>query len=239
MKRLHLLLCLLVLAVVAAVFSAHLRTCFMPWVRQYTLEERLRQIGGPARARLKPHFVQAHVTYPPAQAVLLGLKQAKELQVYALVGSNYQYVCTYPILAASGLPGPKLREGDRQVPEGLYTINELNPNSVLHVGLHLSYPNDFDRQQAALEGRTNLGEDIMIHGGAVSIGCLAMGTQASEDLFVLAADTGLTNLTVVLAPVDFRKGETVPKAVTLPKWSEQLYETVRQKMKELPLPPAP
>ena len=54
----------------------------------------------------------------------------------------------------------------------------------------------------------------MIHGNAVSIGCLAMGNSGAEDLFVLAADTGLKNITVVLSPFDFRRKH---QAVALPK----------------------
>ena len=68
----------------------------------------------------------------------------------------------YPIRAASGALGPKLREGDRQVPEGVYDIESLNPNSRFHVALRVGYPNAFDRQMAGREGRTALGGDIMI-----------------------------------------------------------------------------
>jgi murein L,D-transpeptidase YafK len=71
---------------------------------------------------------------------------------------------------ASGKAGPKLREGDGQVPEGIYRIDGLNPNSSYHLSLKLNYPNDFDLEQARTEGRTELGGDIFIHGKAVSIG---------------------------------------------------------------------
>ena len=78
--------------------------------------------------------------------------------------------------------GPKLREGDRQVPEGVYTIANMNPNSISHLSLALSYPNDFDRARAAEDGRADntLGGSIMIHGGSGSIGCMAVGDEAAE-----------------------------------------------------------
>jgi murein L,D-transpeptidase YafK len=130
-----------------------------------------------------------------------------------------------------------LREGDRQVPEGIYPIESLNPNSSYHLSLRVGYPNAFDRAQAANEGRKNLGGDIMIHGKSVSIGCLAMGDEAAEDLFVLAADTGLQNIKVVLSPMDFRTGAAVPKTAKLPDWTEGLYNQIRSEMAALPIRP--
>ena len=58
-------------------------------------------------------------------------------------------ICVYPVLGASGVLGPKLKEGDRQVPEGVYRVPELNPNSDFHLSLRLDYPNEFDRAQGA------------------------------------------------------------------------------------------
>ena len=76
-----------------------------------------------------------------------------------------------PVLGMSGKLGPKLGEGDRQVPEGIHRVESLNPNSLYHLALRVGYPNEEDRKHAAQEGRTNLGSDIMIHGKNSSIGC--------------------------------------------------------------------
>src|SRR5438094_7344225 len=81
----------------------------------------------------------------------------------------------------------------------------LNPNSVAHLSLALDYPNDYDRTRAAEDGRDTLGGDIMIHGGSMSSGCVAIGDEAAEELFVLAADAGWRDAVVVLSPVDFRR----------------------------------
>lgn len=206
-------------------------------VQAATIAERLDQYGTSARARLSPYFKQAGVACPPEQLVFVGLKEEKTLQVYAKSGTNgYHFVRSYPILAASGVAGPKLREGDRQVPEGIYAIELLNPNSSYHLSLRVSYPNAFDREQAAREQRTKLGGDIMIHGKAKSIGCLAMGDEAAEDLFVLAADCGITNITVILSPVDFRAGKTVSSDVKLPPWTTELYQEIKTRLAELPWP---
>jgi len=200
-----------------------------------TVADRLAEYGAAARARLQPHFTRAGISYPPTQLVFIGLKQEKFLEIYAAHGTNgFKWIRTYPILAASGVAGPKLREGDRQVPEGIYGIEWLNPNSSYHLSLRINYPNAFDRAQAAQEKRGNLGGDIMIHGDARSVGCLAMGDEAAEDFFLLAADTGIENIAVILAPVDFREGKTVPADAKLTEWSDALYESIRTRLKEFP-----
>lgn len=91
------------------------------------------------------------------------------------------------MLAASGGPGPKLREGDLQVPEGVYRLTAFNPNSSYHLSLRVDYPNAEDRAAedravARSDRRTSLGGDIFIHGKAVSIGCLAIGDPGIEEL---------------------------------------------------------
>jgi hypothetical protein len=200
-----------------------------------TVADRLQEYGPAARARLKPYFDKKQVPYPPARLTLVGLKQERLLEIYA-AGPNQtlQFIHTYPILGASGGPGPKLKEGDRQVPEGIYPIEWLNPNSSYHLSFRIGYPNEFDRAQAKAEDRTNLGGDIMLHGGSGSVGCVAMGDPAAEDFFVLAADTGISNITIILSPVDFRKGRTVKITEQFPKWIGGLYETIKAKLNELP-----
>jgi murein L,D-transpeptidase YafK len=71
--------------------------------------------------------------------------------------------------------GPKLKEGDKQVPEGFYKNCWLSPNLVAHIGMDINYPNDRDRRHAKAEKRRNLGCDILIHGSKWSTGCLAKG----------------------------------------------------------------
>ena len=148
----------------------------LPPPRRFTIAERLTQYGADARARLKPYFAAAHVAYPPARVALVGLKQERELFVYVAGPDGVmRWLRSYPILAASGRLGPKLKAGDKQVPEGVYAIESLNPNSRFHLSLRVGYPNAFDLAQANRDDRTDLGGDIMIHGADLSIGCLAMG----------------------------------------------------------------
>lgn len=182
---------------------------------------------------MKPFFK----VYPPTQLIIVGLKHEKRLQLYAAAGKDEpRFVREYPILAASGTIGPKLREGDRQVPEGLYRIQSLNPNSRFHLSLRINYPNEADRAVAEREKRTNLGGDIMIHGSRVSVGCLAIGDEAAEDLFVLAADTGLQNIEVILSPVDFRV-RSLPRDIPPPPvWMTFRYRQIAGALGRLPSP---
>jgi hypothetical protein len=202
-----------------------------------TVEDRLAEYGPDARDRLLPEFRRQGLDYPPHKLILVGLKQEKQLLVYASGQSgDFHLIKAYPILAASGKIGPKLREGDGQVPEGIYKIVFLNPNSLYHLSLRLNYPNDFDLEKAAIEDRVALGQDIMIHGGDRSIGCLAMGDPASEDLFVLVADTGIQNTKVILSPVDLRRTRLGHETAQLPGWTDELYRRIGSELKALPLP---
>ena len=201
---------------------------------RYTVGQRVEQYGPSARDRLRPAFEQAGVGYPPAKLTLVGLKQEKVLEVYAGDSSStMRRVTSIPVLAASGGIGPKLARGDRQVPEGLYRVEGLNPNSRFHLSIKVDYPNAFDKEMAAADGRTDLGGDIFIHGGAASVGCLAIGDEAIEDLFVLLADTGIQNVDIVLAPLDMRKRD-LPETPAEDDWRILLYSDVRAALDGLP-----
>lgn len=166
---------------------------------------------------------------------MLGLKQEKQLEIYARKNGKWAWIRTLPVLKGSGVLGPKLRQGDYQVPEGFYPLESFNPNSSYHLSLRVGYPSDEDKRIAAHEGRgdDNLGGDIMIHGGAASIGCLAMGDEAAEDLFVLAADVSRPKVQVVLSPLDFRASK-LPADATRPPWLRARYAKLEAFVNELP-----
>lgn len=200
-----------------------------------TIADRVAEYGPSARLRVVPYFTAAGVAYPPARFVVVVLKRERTLEVYAAnAGGALAFVRAYAVRAASGTLGPKLREGDRQVPEGFYAIAYLNPNSCCHLSLALDYPNAFDRAHAVAERRGEPGGDIMIHGGAGSIGCIAVGDEASEDLFVLAADAGWEHGVVVVSPVDFRTSELPADFVAPTPWTPALHATLRDFVAALP-----
>lgn len=118
-------------------------------------------------------------------------KEERELELYveSKTTGKFELLRTYPIAAASGKPGPKLAEGDRQVPEGFYfsRASDMNPNSSFHLSFNINYPNAYDR------AHERTGSFIMIHGSNVSIGCLAMTDEKIEEIYTLcqaALDNG-------------------------------------------------
>jgi murein L,D-transpeptidase YafK len=201
-----------------------------------TVSQRVDEFGPTVRHRLAADFERVRVAYPPKKITFIGLKQEKLLEVWVASDSGqFVFLKSYPILGASGQAGPKLKEGDRQVPEGLYRIESLNPNSRFHLSLRVNYPNAFDKQMADADGRTNLGGDIMIHGSRSSIGCLAMGDPAAEELFILAAETGIDRIDVILVPFDLRTENSGTNLPEHPDWTVKLYNQIKSKLGEFHL----
>jgi hypothetical protein len=201
-----------------------------------TVADVVARYGPTAHKRLAPYFKRAGVAYPPKQIALLVFKREKRLSLWARSAPNtpWRFIRHYPVLAASGHAGPKLREGDYQVPEGVYRIEHMNPNSSYHLSMKVSYPNDLDRRMAARDARARLGGDIFIHGNQVSIGCMAMGDPAIEELFTLVAETGHQRVKVIIAPNDLRAGGAVLHEGA-PAWVGQLYRIVAAALVEFPL----
>ena len=205
-----------------------------------TLKSRLAEIAPAANARLASKFRAVGAAWPPADIAFVAIKDERILQLYARPkGGTWQFIYRYRVLAASGGAGPKLRQGDRQVPEGVYRIVYLNPRSAYHVSLRVNYPNAFDRKMARSEKRRKLGGDIMIHGKRSSAGCLAMGDEAIEELFVLAARTGYSKVKLIIAPTDFRVNDRPVFKPGQPKWLPQLYTQIAAAMTEFKAPRAP
>ena len=170
----------------------------------------------------------AHDLRPPfAQLALIGLKAERRLEVWAgrPGDSRWRLYKSFPFTGFSGTLGPKLRLGDRQIPEGRYRVEYLNPNSRYHLSMKLNYPNRFDRLMAQRDGRRRLGGDIFIHGKDVTVGCIPVGDPAIEELFALAAQTGLDNITVIIAPYDMRLG---PRRLAVEgiDWEPLLYRNI-------------
>ncbi len=240
-RRLSPILSLLFLAFGLVLLLLHWRKPGAEEPGPRSVADRIGEFGDKADAALTPAFEAAGVPYPPHVLRLIAFKAERRLELYAGSGSDgLKFIKAYPILGASGLPGPKLAEGDRQVPEGTYPIALLNPNSSYHLSLRVGYPNADDLRRAAADGRdpSALGGDIMIHGGSASIGCLAIGDTAIEEVFVLAARTGLENINLLIAPCDFRSGASVTVPPTAPDWTASLHEDLRRSLMALPDPGA-
>lgn len=161
---------------------------------------------------------------------VLVFKEEQRMELWAYDRAEPRLVKTYPVTAMSGQGGPKRRRGDHQVPEGIYQIVWLNPNSNFHLSLKLDYPNAFDLMMAEEDGRTNLGGDIFIHGGASSVGCVAVGDAAIEELFVLTLMAGDGPIEVIIAPYDFRQQPERPSQKGDPAWLPVLYQEIASRL---------
>jgi hypothetical protein len=209
-----------------------------PPIRDRALARRLAQIAPGASKRIRERFAAAKIAWPPNEIGLVAIKDEKTVDMYGRDDAGkWKLIHRYRVFAASGGAGPKLRQGDRQVPEGIYAISYLNPHSRYHVSLRVNYPNDFDRKMAAADGRRDLGGDIMIHGKASSIGCLAVGDEAAEEIFWLAAEIGQRNMRLIIAPSDFRRRGIPAIEAGAPQWLPKLYTEVAAAMTEYPTPP--
>ena len=112
-------------------------------------------------------------------------KQESEFEVWKQDRSGrFALLKTYPICRWSGELGPKIKEGDRQAPEGFYTINpgQMNPNSQFYLSFDLGYPNAFDRAH----GRT--GAHLMVHGDCSSRGCYSMTDEQITEIYALGRE---------------------------------------------------
>jgi murein L,D-transpeptidase YafK len=143
-------------------------------------------------------------------------KEESALELWMRDGAEWRLFQTYPICRWSGRLGPKLREGDRQAPEGFYEVgrDQLNPYSRHHLAMNIGFPNRFDRAH----GRT--GTFLMIHGGCRSIGCYAMTDAAVDDIYRLveaALNGGQRRVSIHIFP--FRMTEANLKRHAQSKWA--------------------
>lgn len=136
---------------------------------------------------VKKQFKKQNLSWPPQSMYVRSFKYDKQLEVWVKVDSSAQYKLfkTYKVCMQSGSMGPKRMEGDYQVPEGFYYINEFNPNSSYHLSLGLNYPNASDK---ILSDAHRPGNNIYIHGNCVSTGCIAIQDGPIEELYVIASN---------------------------------------------------
>ena len=168
-----------------------------------------------------------------SELVLVGLKEERMLEVWGRsVEGELKLIQRFPFTGFSGGLGPKLREGDGQIPEGVYVIEYLNPNSRFHLSMKLDYPNAFDQAKGRADGRERLGFDIFIHGGSATIGCIPIGDAGIEQLFLMVSEIGRENVTALISPYDMRRES---KQVEIPEidWELELYGEIKAEFTRL------
>ena len=191
------LTCVLMVLAVAFLWNGEARGVIFSRLARKSVSQRLKAISA-----AKPWIVDA-ANQIKGGLVILVFKDERLVELHA---KGWDSPRIYKMTGFNGKLGPKLREGDGQIPEGVYGIEYLNPNSAFHLSLKVSYPNSFDKRHAQESGRDNLGNDIMIHGRSATVGCVPIGDDAIEEVFYFAARVGKENTSVIIAPYDMRKG---------------------------------
>lgn len=160
---------------------------------------------------LQRQFEKAGLQWPPKQMYLRSFKYDSQLEVWVRNGDKEEYTLfkTYKVCALAGTLGPKRMEGDYQVPEGFYYINEFNPRSDFHLSLKLNYPNESDK---ILSDSLRPGSGIYIHGSCVTVGCIPITDTQIEEVYLLAAgarSSGQDFIPVHIFPVRYNNPESV------------------------------
>jgi murein L,D-transpeptidase YafK len=139
-------------------------------------------------ADLKALADHAGLTLPVDEVYLRVFKHERQVELWATSTRHgaMSLIKTYDICAASGELGPKRKEGDLQVPEGLYEVPEFNPTSSYHLALKVSYPNASDRVRSDPQTPGGL---IYMHGKCASIGCIAIEDEPIEEVYLFALDS--------------------------------------------------
>ena len=152
-------------------------------------------------------------------------KEESELEIWKQRDDGrFYHFKTYPICTWSGELGPKLVKGDKQAPEGFYTITPtlMNPNSKFYLSFNLGYPNAYDRTLA----RT--GDSVMVHGKCRSAGCYAMTDALIEEIYGLTRESlkaGQPNFQLHAMP--FRMTDARMASMKANKWYP-FWKTLKQ-----------
>lgn len=159
-------------------------------------------------ATVKQYFVEKNLSMDKFQLFLRAFKKEETLEVWIKEKNKKQYtlLTTYDFCTTSGVLGPKRREGDLQIPEGIYTVNHFNPVSNFYLSLGINYPNESDK---ILSHKAHPGGAIYIHGNCVTIGCIPITDDKIKELYVLAVEAkngGQEKILVHIFPTHLDEG---------------------------------
>ena len=195
---------------------------------------------------LQKQFEGKKLTWPAKYVYIRSFKYDSQLEVWVKneIKDQFQLFKTYKVCALAGTLGPKRMQGDYQVPEGFYYINEFNPKSNYYLSLGINYPNVSDK---ILSDSLRPGSEIFIHGSCVTVGCIPIRDEQIDELYILAAyakDQGQDFIPVHIFPVRFNVERSVKYLENLTKddqglkkFSEKLEDAFDyfDKYKQLPV----
>ena len=173
---------------------------------------------------LRKQFEAKKLAWPAKYLYIRSFKYDSQLEVWVKndVKEQFQLFKTYKVCALAGTLGPKRMEGDYQVPEGFYYINQFNPKSNYYLSLGINYPNVSDK---VLSDSLRPGSEIFIHGSCVTVGCIPIRDEQIDELYILAAyakDQGQDFIPVHIFPVRFNVEKSVKYLDNLTKDDQTL-----------------
>ncbi len=149
--------------------------------------ERVRDAYAQKEIFLKKLLISKGIHSFDYEIFLRAFKKEEELEVWIKTKNTtqYQLLTAYPFCKNSGALGPKRIEGDGQIPEGFYRISHFNPKSSFLLSLKVNYPNESDK---ILSDPSRPGDDIYLHGGCQTIGCIPITNDKVQELYLLAIE---------------------------------------------------
>lgn len=222
------------------------QTSFIEYKRSSYRNDKTGEIFLHKEDTLRKEFEAKGLQWPAKYVYIRSFKYDAQLEVWVKSTAKEQYKLfkTYKVCMQSGTMGPKRLQGDYQVPEGFYYINEFNPNSNYHLSLGLNYPNTSDR---ILSDSLRPGGDIYIHGSCVSVGCIPVTDEQIEEIYIItsyAKANGEDFIPVHVFPIKYNQKKsmdyfksTVKNNHTLEKFALRLKEAFDkfEETKQVPL----
>ena len=183
MRNLYLKSILTILVVISTINASFSQTSFNDYKKA---SYKTSDIFNKKEDTLRKEFEKKGLQWPAKYVYIRSFKYDALLEVWVKndVREQYKLFKTYRVCMQSGTMGPKRFQGDYQVPEGFYYINEFNPNSNYHLSLGINYPNASDR---ILSDSLRPGGEIYIHGSCVSVGCIPLTDDQIEELYIIAS----------------------------------------------------
>ena len=210
MKHLFLFFCLTTLSDIFGTTHVYAQPSFVENQRSYS---KTGEVFNRMEDSVKKQFEEKNLVWPPQSLYVRAFKYDRLLEVWVKGNSedSFRLFKTYKVCMQSGTIGPKRSEGDFQVPEGFYYINEFNAASKYHLALGLNYPNASDK---ILSDAGKPGGSIYIHGSCVSTGCIAIQDAPIEELYIIASNVrtnGQDFIPVHVFPVKYNEQKSVDK----------------------------
>jgi murein L,D-transpeptidase YafK len=196
-----------------------------PFKKNQLQNSRVKDAYAEKENAVKNLFKEKGIDYSSFNIFLRAFKKEMKLEVWVKdkTKPSYTLLTTYPICSSSGTLGPKRKEGDLQIPEGVYEINHFNPLSNFHLSLGINYPNAADKVFADAK---HPGSAIYLHGNCVTIGCIPITDDKIKELYILtieAKNNGQDKIPVHIFPTKLDdNGMDMLKSIgnekTLPFW---------------------